>query len=66
MMVNPEAQRKAQEEIDRVLPAGHLPDFSDYESLPYIAAIVKETFRWQNALPMGENARQAVLTIYCR
>ncbi|KAL0060493.1 hypothetical protein AAF712_012726 [Marasmius tenuissimus] len=54
MLANPEAQRRAQQEIDRVVPKGHLPDFSDHDSLPYIAAIVKETFRWQNVLPMGE------------
>ncbi|KAJ8079622.1 hypothetical protein PM082_011209 [Marasmius tenuissimus] len=53
MLANPEAQRRAQQEIDRVVPKGHLPDFSDHDSLPYIAAIVKETFRWQNVLPMG-------------
>ncbi|KAK1216680.1 hypothetical protein PQX77_020693 [Marasmius sp. AFHP31] len=52
MMANPEAQKKAQEEIDRVIPAGHLPDLSDYDSLPYVSAIVKETFRWQPALPI--------------
>jgi len=54
MLANREAQKKAQKEIDRVIPAGHLPDFGDYDSLPYVAAIVKETFRWQNVLPMGE------------
>ncbi|KAJ8079620.1 hypothetical protein PM082_011207 [Marasmius tenuissimus] len=53
MLANREAQEKAQEEIDRIIPEGHLPDFSDYDSLPYVAAIVKETFRWQNVLPMG-------------
>ncbi|KAG7087610.1 hypothetical protein E1B28_013559 [Marasmius oreades] len=53
MLVNPEAQAKAQQEIDRVISAGHLPDFPDHDSLPYVAAIVKETLRWQNVLPMG-------------
>ncbi|KAF9269239.1 cytochrome P450 [Marasmius fiardii PR-910] len=53
MLANPEAQTRAQEEIDRVITTGHLPDFSDHDVLPYVAAIVKETFRWQNVLPMG-------------
>ncbi|KAK1227700.1 hypothetical protein PQX77_009288 [Marasmius sp. AFHP31] len=55
MLANPEAQRRAHQEIDRVVTNGHLPDFSDHDALPYITAIVKETFRWQNVLPMGEN-----------
>ncbi|KAK1232372.1 hypothetical protein PQX77_004494 [Marasmius sp. AFHP31] len=53
MMANPEAQKKAQEEIDLVIPAGHLPDFSDHDSLPYVSAIIKETFRWQPVTPVG-------------
>ncbi|KAF9269238.1 cytochrome P450 [Marasmius fiardii PR-910] len=53
MLANPEAQIKAQQEIDKVVTAGHLPDFSDHDSLPYVAAIVKETLRWQNVLPIG-------------
>ncbi|KAL0565197.1 hypothetical protein V5O48_016834 [Marasmius crinis-equi] len=53
MLANPDAQRKAQQEIDRVIPAGHLPDFSDHDSLPYVAALVKEALRWQNVFPMG-------------
>ncbi|ESK85761.1 cytochrome p450 [Moniliophthora roreri MCA 2997] len=53
MLANPEAQKKAQEEIDRVVKAGHLPDFLDQESLPFVTAILKETFRWQKILPNG-------------
>uniref|UniRef100_A0A0W0FVK6 Cytochrome p450 n=1 Tax=Moniliophthora roreri TaxID=221103 RepID=A0A0W0FVK6_MONRR len=53
MLANPEAQKKAQEEIDRVVKTGHLPDFLDQESLPFVTAILKETFRWQKILPNG-------------
>ncbi|KZV72777.1 cytochrome P450 [Peniophora sp. CONT] len=45
MVLYPEAQRKAQEELDRVL-RGALPTLSDRESLPYTMALVKEVFRW--------------------
>ncbi|KAG6875967.1 hypothetical protein C0992_001649 [Termitomyces sp. T32_za158] len=38
-------QQKAQEEIDSILPPGHLPDFSDEQALPYLSAIVKEVLR---------------------
>jgi cytochrome P450 len=42
----PEAQRRAQEEIDRVVGA-------DRENLPYVAAMVKETIRRWPISPMG-------------
>ncbi|KAJ8079586.1 hypothetical protein PM082_011173 [Marasmius tenuissimus] len=64
MMANPEAQRKGQQEIDRVIPAGHLPDFSDYDLLPYVAAIVKETLRWQPVLPLGIPHRSDAEDVY--
>ncbi|KAJ7211176.1 cytochrome P450 [Mycena pura] len=38
MLANPEAQRKAQDEIDSVIGPGNLPDFADEPSLPYVAA----------------------------
>lgn len=49
----PEAQAKAQAEIDDVVGTGRLPDFDDYESLPYVVAITKEIMRWQLVLPLG-------------
>lgn len=53
MTTHPEAQRKAREEIDRVVGAGRLPAFHDRESLPYVEAIVKETLRWQPLAPLS-------------
>ncbi|KAJ7142248.1 cytochrome P450 [Mycena epipterygia] len=53
MLANPEAQRKAQMEIDMVIGQGHLPDFNDEQSLPYISALVKEVLRWKPVLPIG-------------
>ncbi|KAF9041562.1 cytochrome P450 [Panaeolus papilionaceus] len=52
LVFNPTAQKKAQEELDRVL-GGRLPEFSDVPDLPYIDAIVKEIIRWQPATPIG-------------
>lgn len=45
MILYPEAQRKAQEELDRVVGRDRLPEFSDEESLPYITAMMKEVLR---------------------
>jgi cytochrome P450 len=48
-----DVQRKAQEEIDRVVGADRLPTFEDQERLPYINALVKEIIRWRPVAPMG-------------
>ncbi|PFH48807.1 hypothetical protein AMATHDRAFT_49202 [Amanita thiersii Skay4041] len=53
MAMFPEVQRKAQEEIDNVIGASQLPDFTDRSSLPYTDAVVKEAFRWQPVVPLG-------------
>jgi cytochrome P450 len=53
MIVFPDVQRKAQEEIDRVVGPDRLPSFDDRDNLPYINAIVKEILRWHPVAPMG-------------
>ncbi|KXN89170.1 O-methylsterigmatocystin oxidoreductase [Leucoagaricus sp. SymC.cos] len=52
MALYPEVQRKAQEELDRVLN-GRFPEFNDRPSLPYINAMVKESMRWQLVTPLA-------------
>ncbi|KAF9067426.1 cytochrome P450 [Rhodocollybia butyracea] len=53
MTIYPSIQRKAQEEIDRVVGRSRTPTFNDMEHLPYIRAVVKEILRWQPAVPFG-------------
>lgn len=53
MSLHPEVQRKAQEELDRVIGPNRLPEFSDFEELIYIQAIVLESLRWNVVLPVG-------------
>ncbi|KAH8704710.1 putative cytochrome P450 oxidoreductase OrdA-like protein [Talaromyces proteolyticus] len=53
MTLYPEVQRKAQEEIDRVVGFDRLPELSDRPNLPYINAVVKEIFRWHPVAPMS-------------
>jgi cytochrome P450 len=53
MVLNPDVQRRAQEEIDRVVGRDRLPDFGDRDRLPYINAMVKESLRWHPVTPMG-------------
>jgi cytochrome P450 len=45
IILHPEVQSKAQQELDLVTGSARLPDFQDRNSLPYISAIVKEVFR---------------------
>ena len=44
MVCYPEVQKKAQAELDKVLN-GRLPEHSDFSSLPYLSALVKEVYR---------------------
>ncbi|KAJ4858734.1 cytochrome p450 domain-containing protein [Trichoderma breve] len=53
MVLNPDVQRKAQEEIDRVVGTHRLPEASDEESLPYVAGVIKEALRTFPVVPMG-------------
>ncbi|OJJ81483.1 cytochrome P450 monooxygenase fmaG [Aspergillus glaucus CBS 516.65] len=47
-----DVQRKAQEEINRILGPNKIPSYTDHENLPYIDALVKETLRWHPVAPM--------------
>ena len=51
--MHPDKQKAAQEELDAVVGHGRLPDFSDYDHLPYVQAFVKELMRWHVVAPLG-------------
>ena len=53
MSLYPEVQKKAQEEIDRVIGGDRLPVNADKPNLPYIEAVMKETHRWHPVAPLG-------------
>ena len=59
MTTFPEIQKKAREELDRVL-CGRLPTHADITSLPYLSAIIKETIRY---VPLGISVT-IILTCY--
>ena len=64
MVLNPEVMRKAQEELDRVVGKGRLPEFSDRGDLPYIDAVVKELLRWNPPIPLGSPRRVTQDDVY--
>src|SRR6266702_1225217 len=53
MVLFPEVQVKAQEEIARVVGPRRIPNLNDREHLPYLSALYKELLRWHVIGPMG-------------
>lgn len=53
MCVFPDTQKKAQEELDRVVGRDRSPDWSDEASLPYVKALVNEVLRWRTVTILG-------------
>jgi cytochrome P450 len=53
MVLHPDAQSRAQREIDNVVGTGRLPNFGDEMSLPYVSALVEEVMRWHPVAPVG-------------
>lgn len=50
---HPHVQEKAQKELDDVIGKDRLPSSEDYEKLPYVRAIIRETFRFFPPVPLG-------------
>ncbi|KAF8314234.1 cytochrome P450 [Clavulina sp. PMI_390] len=53
LLLHPEVQRKAQEEIDRVVGRDRMPTIDDQPDLPYLDAVIKEVLRWQPVAPIS-------------
>ena len=64
MVLHPEARRKAQAEIDRVIGGDRLPTLADQSDLPYVNALVKEVLRWNPVGPLGKLAAFEVMGWY--
>ncbi|KIK54688.1 hypothetical protein GYMLUDRAFT_99986 [Collybiopsis luxurians FD-317 M1] len=53
MALNPDKQKLAQAEVDRVVGSDRLPTIADISKMPYVTAVIKETLRWHPSLPLG-------------
>lgn len=53
LSLQPDILRKVQGELDDVVGPNRLPEFSDRKSLVYLDAVIKETLRWHNVIPLG-------------
>jgi cytochrome P450 len=53
MLLFPDAQHKAHDELDRVIGSDRLPTMEDQDSLPYIHSCIKESMRWMPTTILG-------------
>src|SRR5579863_5138307 len=53
VLLSPDIQKKAQDQLDSVTGRERLPTFEDRPKLPFIDAICKETLRWHPVTPLG-------------
>ena len=53
MLKYPDVQREAQKQIDCIIGEERSPEWLDYDRLPYVAMIVKETMRWRPVAPLA-------------
>ena len=74
MILFPEVQRKAHEELDRVVGKDRFPEFTDQNSLPYMTAVCQEVrVREHPVLPysrdiqlLGSTVENTASTWYAR
>lgn len=53
MLLFPDVQQKAQEEIDTAVGNSRLPTLEDQDQLQYVWRIVQEVLRWGPVTPIG-------------
>jgi len=53
LVTHPEVQKKAQAEIDAVIGEDRIPTWEDYDKLPYVGTLIKESMRWRPVAPLG-------------
>jgi len=49
----PGVQRRAQEELDKLVGADRLPVWDDEARLPYVRSVIKEVLRWRPVNKFG-------------
>ncbi|KAF9506385.1 hypothetical protein BS47DRAFT_1399528 [Hydnum rufescens UP504] len=57
MVLHPDAQRKVQHEIERVVGSERLPGIQDRGSLPYVENLIREVVRWWSLMPIALGRR---------
>ena len=52
LLLYPEVQKKAQDEIDAVTGRERFPTFEDRPTLPFVDALCREVLRWRPVAPL--------------
>ena len=63
MVLNQDAQERAQAEIQHVIGHDRLPTLDDRKDLPYVNALYLEVLRWNNVAPLGMSLRLAAMRL---
>ena len=53
LALHPIVQKRAQEDIDKVVGSDRLPSLADRPSLPYLDAVLREILRWRPVVPQS-------------
>ncbi|KAF9550756.1 cytochrome P450, partial [Agrocybe pediades] len=64
LVLYPNVQVKAHEELDRVLDQGKVPEFRDRKDLRFLECVVWEVYGWHNAILTGVARRSMEDDIY--
>ncbi|KAF9484255.1 cytochrome P450 [Pholiota conissans] len=64
MAISPEVQKKAKEELERVIGGDRLATYDDEDFLPYIQAVIREVFRWRPVVPLGVSHSATAEDVY--
>jgi Cytochrome P450 len=54
VLLRPDVQILARQELDAVIGRERLPTFEDRPRLPFVDAVCKEILRWRPVTPVGE------------
>lgn len=61
MVLYPDVQKKAQQEIDYIIGTRRLPTLTDRAGLPYLNALCLEIYRWNPSAPLGAFLSRIIL-----
>lgn len=65
MVENPHVWKRAQAEIDDMIGTDRHPEHDDRPTLPYVEAILRESFRWQPIAPFGTSPEASFFLSKC-
>lgn len=64
MLLYPDVQKRAQEEIDEMVGNSRLPNYADRSKLPYVSGLVLECLRWNPVVPLGQPHMSSSENVY--